>query len=118
MFYETEHSVYILENGKIAYAVYLNEAGDLENVWFGKALSDYSGILNVRNVDGGGECIYYGVARGEERHYAVGFNAQCSPLELSSHGYADKRGAPIVIRRQNGSFATRFRCVGHKSYGG
>lgn len=31
MFHETEHSVYILENGKIAYAVYLNEAGDLEN---------------------------------------------------------------------------------------
>ena len=40
MFHETEHNVFIFENGKIAYAVYLNEAGDLENVWFGKALSD------------------------------------------------------------------------------
>lgn len=118
MFHETEHNVFILENGKIAYAVYLNEAGNLENVWFGKALSDYSGILNARNVESGGECMYYDVARGEERRYAVGFNAQCTPLELSSHGYADKRGAPVVIRRKNGSLATDFRCVGRKAYAG
>ena len=118
MFHETEHNVFILENGKIAYAVYLNEAGNLENVWFGKALSDYSGILNACNVEGGGECMYYDVARGEERRYAVGFNAQCTPLELSSHGYADKRGAPVVIRRKNGSFATDFRCVGYKAFAG
>lgn len=118
MFYETEHNAYILENGRIAYAVYLNEAGNLENVWFGKALSDYRGILNARKVDGGAECKYYDVVCGEERSYCDGFNPQCTPLELSSHGYADKRGAPIVIRRENGSLATDFRCVGHKTYAG
>ena len=50
MFYETEHNAFILENGKIAYAVYLNEAGDLENVWFGKALSDACNGLPLRGT--------------------------------------------------------------------
>ncbi len=118
MFHEEENNVYVLENGKVAYALYLNEAGNLENVWFGKALSDYRGILSARNVEGGYECMYYDVAAGKERKYAEGFNAQCSPLEISSHGYADKRGAPVIVRRKNGSFATDFRCVRHRAYAG
>lgn len=50
MFHETEHNVLILENGKIAYAVYLNEAGDLENVWFGKALSDIKATTRTKLI--------------------------------------------------------------------
>lgn len=118
MFYETERNVYVLENGSIAYVIYRNEAGNLENIWFGKSLSDYTGILQSRNFEGGGACIYYDVASNEERKYADGFNAQCSPLEFSSNGYSDKRGAPVVIQNKNGGFATDFRCVEHRVYAG
>ena len=50
MCHKEENGLYILENGRIAYAVYLNEAGDLENVWFGKALSNIKATTRTKLI--------------------------------------------------------------------
>lgn len=105
-----EKRLVVLDNGNIAYVVYINESGYLETVWFGRSLSDPSDIDAVRNAHDYAT-FYYDSSDGKEKRPADGFKADCAPLEISPNGLYDKRGAPIRIRRANGSFVTDFRFV-------
>lgn len=106
--YNKVQRLLVLDNKSIGYAVYVNEAGYLETVYFGKSLSDYSDFDSVRNA-GGFATPYYDAVSGKEFVYRDGFKQDCAPLEVSTHGLLDKRGAPIIIRGANGSFATDLR---------
>ena len=106
--YNKAQRLLVLDNKSIGYAVYVNEAGYLETVYFGKSLSDYSDFDSVRNA-GGFATPYYDAASGKESVYRDGFKQDCAPLEVSTHGLLDKRGAPVIIRGANGSFATDLR---------
>ena len=106
--YNKVQRLLVLDNKSIGYAVYVNEAGYLETVYFGKSLSDYSDFDSVRNA-GGFATPYYDAVSGKESVYRDGFKQDCAPLEVSTHGLLDKRGAPVIIRGANGSFATDLR---------
>ena len=106
-----------LDNKRIGYAVYVNDAGYLETVYFGKHLASYADFSCIRDGKGYATPVY-DAAAGEEYFYADGFKADVAPLEISPHGVWDKRGAPVIVRGANGSFETDLRFVSVRRIGG
>lgn len=111
--YDRARRLLVLDNGSIGYVIYVNDAGYLETVYFGKHLADYSDFDCVRR-SGEFATPRYRVEEGREVGYADGFKLDASPLEVSSHGLSDKRGAPIVVRGADGSFVTDLRYRSHR----
>ena len=109
--YFRQERILALDNGSIGYAVYFNDAGYPETLYFGKRLSDYTDLLSTRGK--WGALSYYDMATGKERTFADNYRAD-APLEISPHGRSDKRGAPVIVRDASGSFVTDFRYCRHK----
>ena len=111
--YDCERRLVVLKNAGMAYVVYINDEGYLETVYYGRPLADYSDFDAVRNARD--YATYrYDFKDGKEKLSSDGFKADCAPLEISPNGLYDKRGAPVLIRRRNGSFVTDFRFVSCK----
>ena len=110
--YSKTTRILALDNKSIGYAVYVNDAGYLETLYFGKRLAGYTDFDCVRK-SGEFASPRYVVQTGKEEGYADGFKAACAPLEVSPHGLLDKRGAPLIVRSKEGSFETdlRFKSV-------
>ncbi len=115
--YNKQARILALDNGSIGYAIYINDAGYLETVYFGKSLGDYSDFTCARKA-GEYATPRYSVAEGRDVGYRDGFKADCAPLEISPHGLTDKRGAPVIIRGEDGSFITDLRYRSHRRYKG
>lgn len=113
--YLKDKKVIELKNGSIMYAVYINCAGYLETVYFGKEVNvyDYDQIRNdvTRSI------TYWDVNKGE-CVYEDGFKFDAAPLELSSHALSDKRQSAIVLKRADGSYESNFIYRSHKIYQG
>lgn len=107
-----------LDNGSISYCIYINSFGYLETVYFGKHVKDFD-IDFIRN---GGTCepdvIYYDTDKNQEACYEDGFKNGVAPLEICPHGRRDKRFAPVLVNRDNGSYTTDFRYLSHTIYKG
>ena len=108
--YDREKRLLVLGNGSISYVIYMNSAGYLETLYFGRAVKDAAEVLCARGTNYGASS-YYDAASGEERCYPDHFKADRAPLECSPHAVADKRGAPVIVRGANGSFETDLRFV-------
>lgn len=107
-----------LDNGNVSYLIYINSAGYLETVYFGKSIADFD-IDVVRKVpEHHEETRFFSREIGKEVSYSDGYKEGVAPLELSTHGRRDKRYSPIVIRRDNGSYATDFVYVSHRIFDG
>lgn len=108
-----------LSNKNLSYMIYINDAGYLETLYFGKAMGDLreSDCIRKSAVFHDSGFYYNTVARKEER-FSDHFKNDCAPLEISPHGSLDKRGAPLVIRRRDGSFETDFVYQSHQIYKG
>ncbi len=115
--FDGENSSVCLNNGKIAYVIYIGAQGQLETVYFGKATSSLSDFECIRDAKADAT-RYYDVKTEREEICSDGFRIDVARLELSSHGLADKRYSPIVVRKSDGSFETDFRYVGHQIYEG
>ena len=103
-----------LTNGKLSYMIYLNDAGYLETVYFGKAIGDIDDISCIRtSAERHDSSFYYDRAEGKEHRYADCYMNNASPQEVSSHAAADKRHAPVVVRQADGSYLTDLRYVSH-----
>lgn len=107
-----------LDNGSIAYLIYINCAGYLETVYFGKSVADFDIDIVRKAPPHHEETRYFCREEGKEVCYPDGYKEGVAPLELSSHGRRDKRYSPIVIRRENGSYATDFIYVSHRIING
>ncbi len=107
-----------LSNGSIDYAVYINTEGYLETIYFGKSIRDFNPETMRTAPKWHDETHVYDPATGSERWFADGFKQNVAPLELSPHARRDKRGAPIICARDNGSFATDFLYVSHRIFNG
>ncbi len=105
-----------LKNGSIMYSVYINDAGYLETVYFGKQIniSDYDAIRN----DYTHAITYWNVADNKEEVFSDGFRFDCAPLELSSHALSDKRRSAIVVKKASGTYETDFLYLSHKIFKG
>ena len=106
-------------NGRVSYIVYINAAGYLETLYFGTALSRVPDAANVRAFGTFHDAsFYYDAVEAKEHRYADGYKNNGAPQEISAHGGPDKRYAPLVVRRPNGSFETDWRYVSHRIYRG
>jgi len=116
IFYDEKQHILKLTNGSISYVIYVHASGYLETVYFGRALEhdDYDCIRRGAPQTG----AYFDAQKGEEVAYDDSFDVGSTPLELSGHGRGDKRYAPIVIRKADGSYETDFRYVSHLIYEG
>ena len=115
--YDEGKRLFVLDNGRFAYTIYVNDAGYLETVYFGASRAEYGDIDCVR---GAWESAspHYDVARGVELGYADKFKSDAAPLEISPHGVWDKRGAPVILRGADGAFETDFRFESYRIYAG
>ena len=115
--YNEKLRLFTLSNNSFGYAIYLNDAGYLETVYFGRAMRDYSDFACVREA-GEYASPRYNIRTAREEGYRDGFKADAAPLEVSPHGTWDKRGAPIILRGARGGFETDFRYESHRIYAG
>lgn len=116
--FDKTQNVIRLDNGSICYLIYINSQGYLETVYFGKSVADFN-IDSVRKAPESHEDTrYFSRELGKEVAYSDGYKEGVAPLELSPHGLRDKRYSPIVIQRDNGSYATDFLYVSHRIYDG
>ena len=113
--YDKAHRLFVLDNGSIGYAVYHNDMGYLETVYFGGARREYADFACIRAADGS---AFYDLKTGAERTASDGFLAGVAPLELSPHALWDKRGAPVVLRGEDGSYETDLRYVSYRIFRG
>lgn len=111
--------VFHLTNKSISYYIYLNKEGYLETLYFGKYLSGLDDFSDIRktNIDNY-STQYFNVRESRECTYEDEFKSTYARMEYSPNGKIDKRGAPIVIRKENGSYDTNFVYHSHKIYDG
>lgn len=114
--YLNDKKVIELKNGSIMYSVYINSAGYLETVYFGKDINIYD-YDQIRN-DVTHSITYWNVEKDKECVYEDGFKFDSAPLELSSHALSDKRQSAIIVKKANGCFETDFIYQSHKIYNG
>lgn len=113
--FDQEKRTVKITNSSVEYIVYINPDGYLETIYLGKPLRDFD-VAAVRDVPTWCDDanIYFPESKREEHPQTFG----TTPLEISPHGRRDKRGAPIICKRPNGSFATDFLYVSHEIYDG
>ena len=117
--FNEKSGVFHLTNGSISYMIYRNQAGILETLYVGKAMREIACINAMRkSADWHDSSFYYDNVEKKEYRYQDGFKNNSAPLEIGSHGVFDKRHAPIVLRKVNGSYETDFRYVSHRVYQG
>ena len=103
-----------LSNGSVSYMIYVNEVGVLETVYFGKALKQtFDTRFFRRSAEWHDSSFYYDNVEKKEKKYPDGYKNNGAPEEVGSHGLFDKRRAPVVLVRANGSYETDFRYVTH-----
>lgn len=110
--YDEKRRLFVLDNGSMGYAIYVNDAGYLETVYFGQSRAEYADFDCIRNA-GEFATPHYDCTAEREQGYRDGFRADAAPLEISSHGLFDKRGAPIILRGGDGGYETDFRYAGY-----
>lgn len=111
--YNAEKNLITLSNGKMSYVVYINPRGQLETLHLGAAWEGQEQDFSARPYVGGPELL--------DRASGKMYNAQNTygvHREISSHGLGEKKDAPVLIRRENGSYVTDFRYVSHIVYKG
>lgn len=114
--FDKKQNVIRLDNGSILYLIYINSEGYLETVYFGKRINEFD--VSLTRPMGGEESTIYSISENREVEYPDGYKYGLAPVELSVHASRDKRGAPLIIKRENGSYVTDFIYVSHKIYKG
>ncbi len=115
--YNSDKKLLTLNNGSIAYVMYVNDAGYVEKVYFGKSLANLDDFAQTRD----GKYFtssYFDTQNQQQKWYTDGFMAESGLMELSPHGVWDKHHSAIVIRQANGCYESDFRYHSHKIYDG
>lgn len=117
--FDEKNRIFNLSNSRISYYIYLNQHGFLETVYFGKYLPELTNVDGIRKAyTDNGSTQYYDNIDNEEKTYLDNFKSNYARLEIASHGKFDKRGAPIIIKKENGSYETSFVFESYKIYDG
>jgi len=117
--FDSKTRIFHLNNKYLSYIVYLNDQGLLETLYFGKPISGIDDPTCLRrSAEWHDSSFYYDNVEKIEKRYSDGFKNNSAPLEIGSHGTFDKRFAPFVIKRPNGSYETDFRYISHDIYKG
>lgn len=117
--FDKEKRVFHITNGSISYYIYINSIGHLETLYFGEYLKEIDDPNNIRKwPKDNGPTLYYDIKENKEVYYEDTYKSSSSRNELPTHGLVDKRGAPIIIQKPNGSYQNSYQYVNHKIYQG
>ena len=101
--------VFTLDNGSITYSFLLNEEGFLETLYYGPHLNEELSKESLRGGDiDNCSTEYFDTDSNKEKTFPDHFKSTTASLEIATHGYLDKRGAPIIIQNPTGSYQTSF----------
>lgn len=117
--FNKEKNIFHLTNNSISYYIYINSIGYLETLYFGEYLEEIDSVDAIRKwpIDNG-ETRYYDIKKDKDLVYEDVFKSNAARGELPTHGLVDKRGAPIIIEKPNGSYQNSYEYVTHKIYQG
>lgn len=113
--FEKEKRMIHLRNKDISYYIYINEQNRLETLYFGEKLSHLDNIGALTKKNGSPE-RYLDCKTNKEYALEGQYKGGLSREEISTHGYRDKRGAPIIIKNELGTID--FLYVSHEIYEG
>ena len=107
--FNKEKRLFHITNNNISYYIYANSAGYLETVYFGEFIDDLFDLDGIRKANQDNNYTQY-FSRKDNKEYTHGdhFKSGLSRLEVSPHGLIDKRGAPVIIPKNNGDYVTNF----------
>lgn len=113
--YNSEKRMFHLCNDEVSYYIYINELDIPETLYFGERLDTLEQI-SALTKKGLGQEQYLNCQTGQEYLSQSEYRSEVSRTEISSHGYKDKRGTPILL--EHGLKTTDFRYVSHEIYEG
>lgn len=113
--YNSKKRIFHLCNDEISYYIFINELDIPETLYFGEQLDSIEHI-SALTKKGLGQEQYLDYQIGQEYLSQSEYRSEVSRTELSSHGYKDKRGTPILM--EHGLKPTDFRYVSHDIYEG
>lgn len=104
-----------LHNNNISYYIYCNSHGHLETIYFGEYLEDIGNIDAIRKADIDNDTTqYFDFSKNKEFTYPDHYRYSIESVEISTHGLRDKRGAPIILKKEDGTNVTDFRFVSYE----
>ncbi len=115
--FNKEKKLITINNGNVAYVIYINDAKYLEKIYFGKSMADMEDFEQIR-LGSQRASSYYDMINSEQKFYSDDLKIDNVMLELSPHGTWDKRYSPIILNREDGSYESNFKYVSHKIYNG
>lgn len=101
---------FLLSGKSYSYSMYVNKAGYLQHLYYGKKISD-------------GDAEFLIKSRGEKfapnpDDLNMDMATDSMPAELGAFGRGDFRSATVVLKREDGAAMSRFKYVSHKIVGG
>ena len=115
--YDPSARTFVLSNRFISYVIYVNKKNILQHVYFGKRVDNIDADA-VLDFGADWSHTYFDSESGQEKQYEDHYMYDRSLCEVASHGVGDKRGAPVIIRQEDGVHYTDFRYVSHRIYNG
>ncbi|MBP5686581.1 MAG: alpha-galactosidase, partial [Clostridia bacterium] len=103
--YLKREKIFLLNGKSFTYALFVNKAGFLQNIYFDKKISRNKIIEKAVAADEKLPCA-------EDKNFDMEFDAM--PSEYAFYGRGDYNEPTAVIEREDGSIFSRFRYKGHK----
>ena len=103
---DTEKSCFLLSGKNYSYCMYINRAGLLQHLYWGKKIgaADAAFLVAVRGLP----------ASPNPDNSNMDMATDGMPSECGSFGRGDFRPATVVVRRKDGAAMSRFRYASHK----
>lgn len=103
--YVKRENVFILNGKSFTYALFVNKAGFLQNIYFDRKTSNNKIIKIANSADDLLPCA-------EDKNFDMEFDAM--PSEYAFYGRGDYNEPTAVFERSDGCLFSRFRYKGHK----
>nr|MBO4518027.1 alpha-galactosidase [Clostridia bacterium] len=103
--YLKREKVFVLNGKSFTYALFVNKADFLQNIYFDKKISKNKLIEIANAADAALPCA-------EDKNFDMGFDKM--PTEYAFYGRGDYNEPTAVFERQDGALFSRFRYKGHK----
>ncbi len=110
IYFDKESGGFILSGKNYSYAMFVNKAGYLQHLYYGKRIEagDLAFLIKAHgeNLSPNPEDINADMA------------TDCMPSECGSFGRGDFRSATVIVKCNDGAAMSRFKYVKHAIYGG
>ena len=110
IFFDSQLNAFLLCGRNYGYAMYVNRAGFLQHLYYGKAIgkSDLAFLIKEHGAK----------VEPDPDSINMDMSTDCMPSECGSFGRGDFRSATVIVKRADGAAMSRFRYVKHGIYGG